>query len=99
MGKASKYGWDVLNISYVVGNCQHRWPIHTILSPIGNRKHPLQKGSFAKASGGETTGTIAFRCGGASAAANHCVWPIYDPPAIPTLPSHQGCAATHSTVS
>jgi hypothetical protein len=64
------------------------------------RKQPPNTGSFRhNVLGGDTTGTIAFRCGGRCEAANHCVWPTYEPPVMPTLPSHQSCAATHSTVS
>lgn len=70
-----------------------------IHSPIGSRKQPFRIGSLAKASGGELSGTMHFRWGGASAAAYHCVCPRYETPAIPTLPSHHGWAATHSTVS
>src|SRR6478672_10091384 len=74
-------------------------PIQVIHSPMSNRKQPLQIGSLKKASGGETTGTIAFNPFGASAAANHCVWPTYDPPHMPIFPSHHACSLTHSTVS
>src|SRR5829696_10385536 len=74
-------------------------PILTIHSLVGSRKQPFRTGSLLNASGGELSGMIAFKWGGASDAANHCVCPTYETPAMPTLPSHHGCAAIHSTVS
>ena len=69
-------------------------------SVTGSRKQPPKTGSLRHmVLGGETNGTMAFRCGGRREAAYHCVWPTYEPPVIPTLPSHQSWAAIHSTVS
>ena len=42
---------------------------------------------------------MARRCGGRVAATASAVIPPYDTPHIPTLPSHQGWRATHSTAS
>ena len=44
-------------------------------------------------------GAIARRLGGSAIAADSCVTPTYEPPSMPTFPSHHGCAATHSIVS
>jgi hypothetical protein len=50
-------------------------------------------------SNGDTSGMIAFKCGGAAAATLICIRPSYDAPNIPTFPSLQGCAANHSFTS
>ena len=42
---------------------------------------------------------MARRCGGRVGARRYCVAPAYEPPMVPTFPSHHGWAAIHSTVS
>ncbi|MNY24335.1 hypothetical protein D3C86_1580430 [compost metagenome] len=44
-------------------------------------------------------GAIAARCGGCSAAMNHCDTASHELPAIPILPELQGCSAAHSMKS
>src|SRR5260370_40373078 len=48
---------------------------------------------------GETSGMIAFRCGGAELATLSCIRPSYEEPNMPMFPSHHGCAASHSVMS
>ena len=42
---------------------------------------------------------MATRCGGRSLASCHCIQALYEAPRVPTMPSHQDCAASHSTES
>src|SRR5665213_3095005 len=42
---------------------------------------------------------MACSAGGRIRAAAHCTAPPYEPPAIPTRPSHHGCAAVHAMLS
>ena len=46
-----------------------------------------------------TWGAIALRYGLSMTAAIHCTPPRYELPCIPTLPSHQVCEPSHSSVS
>ena len=47
-----------------------------LATPPESKKQPPKIGSFRHmVLGGETNGTIAFRCGGRREAAYHCVWP------------------------
>ena len=58
------------------GTCHDRRPMPSAHSVTGSRKQPPKIGSFRHmVLGGETNGTIAFRCGGRRDAAYHCVWP------------------------
>jgi hypothetical protein len=46
-----------------------------------------------------TSGKIALSAGGACDAAMYCVIPRYEPPHMPTLPSHQDCLANQAIIS
>ena len=45
------------------------------------------------------SGVIAFSDGGDAARMRYWLMPVYEPPCRATWPSHQSCAAIHSTAS
>ena len=61
------------------------------------RKAPGQSTSVS--SRGMVQAHMAARCGGRRRASCHCIQASYEAPRVPTRPSHQGCAASHSTES
>ena len=56
-------------------------------------------GNSTKGSDGEVIAIMAARCGGRRTAVSHWIFPLYEPPIVPTLPFDQGCTAHHSIAS
>ena len=88
-GTSMDIGWEVSPTEKSAPGTVIEYKIMRANSPTGE---------FTEA-GSVPAGTTAFSEGGCVAAAAHWVYPTYEAPNIPTLPSAQGWCAAHSTES